>query len=122
MSFRLRREGDFLHTLMEDRLTARQRNQLLRRATRSQILALAEVAANVLAGHLEVETEARKALYPYRNALRRFARVNGRVDWRTRQLVMLKYAKALSVLLSVVAPSLERLLTESDASEEDEVQ
>ena len=112
-----------MRTLMLDSLTPRQRNQLIHRATRSQILTLAEVAANTLAGHLEVEEDARKTLYPYRDALRRIARPKGDIHWTTRRAVILKYSKALKALLSAVGPSLERELNPSDPSDtDDEVQ
>lgn len=91
----------FLSFLSE--LTLRQLKPVLATLSKSQILAIREIAVNALNGNLDIDSETLKKLFPFKKFLREFA-YRG-----VRRCVLSKRCKAVYLLLKSVKDILEKL-------------
>jgi hypothetical protein len=111
MSARLKRQSRFLHVLLDDTLTRRQKVHFLQRATRDQVLVLGEIAVNVLRGNIAVNDEHTPRLMKYRNSLRRLAQSPDKLQWRDRHTVIVQNTQAVLTLLNAVKDNLEAIIS-----------
>ena len=110
MSERVKRQKHFIKLLLSSTVTSKQRRVLIKNANREQVLALGEIALNVLQGHLVIPEHQRANLYPHRHALRQVAKGADRITWRDRHSLLVKHSKAIERLLQLAKGSLEEIL------------
>ena len=80
--------------------TVKQRQSVLRTASKEQIFSLAEIILNLLQGNLDVSNDTLKVLRSYRKHLRKVATPEkSKVSWTKRKEAVVKSAKAISLLL-----------------------
>ena len=80
--------------------TVKQRQCVLRTASKEQILALTEIVLNLLNGNIDVSDDTLKILKAYRKHLRKVgAEKKKKISWNKRKESAVKAAKAISMLL-----------------------
>ena len=77
----------------------KQRQTLLRTATKDQVFTLSEIVLNLLKGNIKVSDNTLKVLKSYRKPLRKVARGRQKLSLVKRKEATVKAAKAISLLL-----------------------
>jgi hypothetical protein len=110
MSKLIRGNAHFINLLTSGKLSSRQRATLIRQAKKREILTLSEIVLNLLKNSFDLSDEEKKALLPYRNALRRIATSKDKLEWKKRQALIAKYSKAIFIVLNIVKSQLSDIL------------
>lgn len=85
--------------------SAKKRQFILHHAGRGEIMALAEVVANVLIGNIDILNSERFPLYWKKKALFRTLGFAGRISWKKRLQAALKLGRVLVFFLADVLPT-----------------
>ena len=80
--------------------TVKQRQSVLRTASKEQVFAIAEVVANLLEGNIPISDAALKVIRIYRKHLRRLGtNERNKLSWIKRKESAVKASKAIAILL-----------------------
>ena len=93
---RINENGIFLSMIAHSPSVA-QRQALLKTATQSQILSIAEAVLNTLKGNVLLPDYTLKTLKPYKKDLRRVG-TQRKVNWKDRRKTVIKIGKAIQAI------------------------
>ena len=96
-SSRIQRNEVFLNFIATPP-TVKQRQAILRIATDDQVLALAEIVVNTLAGNIQLSSKETENLNVYKKDLRRVGSVVKKIPWKSRRSIIVKMGKVISLI------------------------